>query len=1091
MTFAQTRSSDPTTSVWVSASAGTGKTKVLVDRLIRILYQGTPINHIVCLTFTKAAALEMRERLLARLRIDSAAHDIAATLYESLLESPESLKVMTLHAYCQGLLQKFPFEAGVLPFFDVLDDDQAYQLLMRALNNVLQSPPTEAIADAIEGVSQWMGEYVFERCLVDAFSKWHKVRHLERTYPNPTDYRAALEHAFPADFSGDTLLESTAPFIDIAETVRLLRASPQTMDQTLGEALLTDRTATGLAPHLFLTKDGSPRKKIVSADFKKKNPSASMALEDFANYIHTRQQRQNYEGWLDANSHFWHIVQAVLDVFQTLKTDQGLLDYHDLILHSLALFSDDLSLSFVHQRLDYTIDHILVDEAQDNSPEQWLFILKLVDLFIRDDTPHRSFFVVGDMKQSIYGFQGAVPHLFETLAGTFESILTSRGHTFMRLTLDDSFRTTPEILHIVDTIFSANQSANHVAGIGTYINHKPHRTDQGWVGAVLRSKDDLKHNTHDYDRDHDDAKETLEWKVFDRYESELSNDQILASDVAEHIQKILTEGWTLPSLAQKHTFESNQPRPIEPRDILILQRNRGALAGDIIRALKQRNIAVEGPDRIHLATRQCIQDIMAIMRFLCLPEDDMALAHILKSPFANDGKGFDEETLFNVCHADIYHCRSDSLWRVLCEQEANPTIDQELDLRTIDPIYCALISLTQSLKTWLSLVDYERPSFLLKSIITPALSAFENRLGADVHLLFDTFLDTVMDLEVKASTLSEVLFQLEQSMPIIKRDPTTPTGVRLMTVHGSKGLEAPFVILVDRDERLDLAKENLLWAKIDDASTGEVVDIFCLKPKATMTIEAMQALRDNALIAKKEENNRLLYVALTRPRDALLVIGGGEWTRIVHHARQSTHSESVPPFFHGAIPGSKEHQHEQADAMLPPWIDERYVDGEKSTAARTLSDPLPDQQTKAMQRGIGIHYLIEMLIKTPKDRWDILFEKAKEYDLTENDIRTVYDMVISSDFSFLFGQSACNTWTEMEVMHNGKLYRIDRIVEMEDAFWILDFKTGKRCVTSAYVQQLTVYRDLVSQMIPPCDNKKDIRLFLVWTDALMLEEIRL
>ena len=167
------------------------------------------------------------------------------------------------------------------------------------------------------------------------------------------------------------------------------------------------------------------------------------------------------------------------------------------------------------------------------------------------------------------------------------------------------------------------------------------------------------------------------------------------------------------------------------------------------------------------------------------------------------------------------------------------------------------------------------------------------------------------------------------------------------------------------------------------------------------------------------------------------------------------------------------------------------MDGEKSTAARTLSDPLSEQQTKAMQRGIGIHYLIEMLIKTPKDRWDILFEKAKDYDLTETDIRAVYDMVISSDFSFLFGQSACNTWTEIEVIHDSTLYRIDRIVEMEDAFWILDFKTGKRCITSTYVEQLTIYRDLVSQMMPPCDRKKDIRLLLGWTDALMLEEISL
>ncbi|MDP3371944.1 MAG: UvrD-helicase domain-containing protein [Candidatus Paracaedibacteraceae bacterium] len=1043
MTFSQKRASDPKTSVWVSASAGTGKTKVLVDRLIHILYSGTPIRHIVCLTFTKAAAVEMQERLLKRLQQDAAkeskvnnnesntsAPSFAAKIYEELLESPESLKIMTLHGYCQSLLQKFPFEAGVTPFFDVLDDDNAYQLLMESLNHVLQSPETEEIACAIEGVSDFMGEYTFENCLMDAFSRWHKVRHLERAYENPELYKSALLDAFPLDLD-----EALDPGIQLTSLIDALSESTQNMDKTLATALASD----GLLPNLFLTKEGKPRKKIISADFKKKNADMAEELDAYAHYVHQKSLVELHANWITANKNFWQIVQAVLTHFGMLKAKKGVLDYHDLILHSLALFSDDLALAFVHQRLDYTIDHILVDESQDNSPEQWLFILKLVDLFIREDTPNRSLFVVGDVKQSIYGFQGAVPHLFESLVYTFEHTLKSRGHRFERLTLDDSFRTVSEILQTVDNVF--NKMRN---GMGAYTKHRAFRRDAGWVGTTLLTKVDFKAEETNENQE-TDTKEGA-WPIITQYEAKTSKDSILAEHVADDIQKALNERWLLPSVN----------RAVEAKDVLILLRSRGSLAAEIIRALKQRNIAVEGPDRIQLNTRLAIQDVMCMLRFLCLPQDDMSLAHVLKSPFANDGHGFDEATLFELCYN-----REGSLW-------------QELS-RSADPDH---VKMTTLLKDLLARVDYDAPSFLIRAMIEPAYSAFLNRLGSDVHLLFESLLNTVMDIEKGAPTLAEVLFKLEKSMPIVKRDPTAPTGVRIMTIHGSKGLEAPFVVLVDRDERIDLAKENLLWPKIDDQNSGEIIELFCLKPKSALTIESILALRENAMDTMREERNRLLYVALTRPRDALLVVGSGPWTELIDECIQiqgdtvslqkdTTHADAITM---------------KLDQPLPEWMHQKY---NEKTQKSILFDE-PEIQTAAMKRGEMIHRLIEALTKTTRDRWNTVLTYFKEDGVAEADLIKVSALAHNPEFSHLFNNDYIRAWSEIEVVSNGTLHRIDRLIETNEAFLIVDFKTGEQRNVQGYRDQLATYKTAISPMI----GAKPVRTYLFWTDALVLEEVK-
>lgn len=1117
MTQAQKAASDPTRSVWVSASAGTGKTKVLVDRLLAILYNKTPISNIICLTFTKAAALEMRSRLLHRLQFDALDHceraNLASTILENILESPESLKIMTMHAYCQSLLQKFPFEAGITPFFKIMDESLVQKMLMQSMDVILTSPPTMDVENAIEGIAENLGEHVFKDSLIKTFSKWHRLRHLQRLYPTIDDLKKTFYHNFgelEAPFEPEILSD-----IDLGKSLsNILLQSTKDVDRKIGAALAIQDLSQLTA--CLLKRDGDVRQRLYSADFKKKHPHMCCYIEDIAHYLAELNVSLHYERWMKANFDFWIVIQKILDQFAQLKEKDNSLDYHDLILHTLALLSDDLNLAYIHQRLDYTLEHILVDEAQDNSPEQWLLIYKLVDLFIREDTPHRTLFVVGDMKQSIYGFQGAAPHLFETLRGEFQSLLTDRKHVFESITLRDSFRTTPEILQLVDRVFEKKindfDNAYH-SGMGE-VQHHSHRTDPGWV--VFKSLQDKMLLDENIENESDAIEDSIvndsssiDWQIFDEYKAVSNDDQILAKEVAKSVEKILQSKWIVPST---NTC-------IEAKDILILMRNRGKLNQLIIQALKQLSIPTEGPDRLVLSNRLAIHDILALLRFLCLPQDDWSLVHVLKSPLVNDGKGFDESVICRICVN-----RTFSVWGFLQQNISSSACQTMLSHDDL-----ALASTVQQLKHWLSLVDYDSPHEILNTIISDTIGAFENRLGKDVHLLFEALLDTVLELQQTHSTLSELLYALEEHMPIIQRDPTKPKGTRIMTIHGSKGLEAPVVILVDRKERHNLAKESVLWADATVNEYGEISPLICLRPKSTLKVDSLQNLRAEVLQQFIEEKNRLLYVALTRPRDGLLVIGSGQWTSHVGKIIQANNEISTNSIESSLSIISHDDQFASCEGQsfnyntqivepnttieIPNWYHKTFDDEQNFVTHNQLAgveidkivsdeveirnryislmkdvDIMFDEDlSKALERGIIIHYAFEMLCKTPKTQHDVVWDILKDLGLPLNDKNKIL---------YFFNHDLCKRFfepeqyiradCEVDILHNKQLFRIDRLIEFEDEVWILDYKTGKRPLKNTYIKkyhnQVKFYQDIVKNLYD-----KKINIALLWVDEFALE----
>ncbi len=1110
---AQRIASDPSTSVWVSASAGTGKTKVLIDRLFNILAQGTPLSHIICLTFTKAAAFEMHERLVLRLEHEARSHSQhskrAATILEELLESPESLKIMTLHAFCQGLLQRFPFEARLTPFFKVLDEQQTQQMLTQALNEVLLDTTKQDCVEAIACLSLQYGEGVFKDTLIQTFQNWHKVRSLARIVPTAKAYEEMLEANLIADEEG--ALSYSAFNVDEAyrqSCIHTLRSFDAQKEEELAKALSAGDEAFFKA---ITKKDGTLYSRLLSAAFQKKHPDIAQDLIHHANCLYQAKQLELLKNWIAHNGQFWTIVQAVLEHYTTQKTTLNLLDYHDLILHGLALLSDDLDLSYIHQRLDYIIEHILVDEAQDNSLEQWQFIYQLVQLFISWDTPHRSLFVVGDLKQSIYGFQGAAPEIFELMEDKLRALLIERNHEFTSITLDKSYRTTKQILSVVDQVFNSSIKSSSASDHDTIfkmgmpqVNHSAHRTDNGWVECDTLTDDDQQSTLTDKaepspdDLMDDNLQQTsFLWDIMTHYTIKQSGDQKLATSVALRVQELLASTWVSPSTNQ----------PVQPQDILILLRSRGALAPLIIKALNRLHIPTEGIDQLKLDSNLIVADLMAILKFLSLPSDDWSLCHLLKSPFINKGKGLTEELLL-----EIGANRTTSLWGALQqhaqgEQSPNATLFQDC---------------VTTLKTWLKLVDYETPYHLLSHITRAQLHHMQERLGRDAKIIVDAILTLVHERQQQCPTLSAMLESLEESLPLLKRENTKPTGVRLMTIHGSKGLEAPCVLLIDRKSVQTLTQDKIIWPKNLTLPDHMTHPVFCLRPLANLKHPSLALLTQDIKDSAQEERNRLLYVALTRARDGLWVIGQGDWAKGItaslkdlpstsfHEIRQQQADEKLiisTPLNEKPTNIAKELKlFKDAMTHVPSPLTQIKISLKKDYTSTLTSLNLAEishedgmSASILAKRGEMIHALFEVcerlshVITNQVTFKTLLTDKGKKLGLTHIDIARVLDVwhhpTCQSFFAQLKNESTATSVCEMSLSHMGNLIRLDYCVETPASLIIIDFKTGKRGLTTKttftkYYQQLEKYAMALSGI-----KTKPIRKILLWVDSGIIEEV--
>ncbi len=1064
---------DPRVSCWVAASAGTGKTKVLVDRLARLLLEGYAPEKLLCITFTKAAAAEMQQRLLEQLKrwaiadpetlqkelshlLDqNPSSEIvkrAQSLFFITLDTPGGLKIQTIHSFCQVLLQRFPLEADIDPCFNLISEEKAHQMLSDAQEKVF-SAPSEALKFWLTHLTTEFSDGRFEEMLQNLHHQKASFYYFLSCYPSPDDYQQILEQFL-------NFRETVSPISpEILKHIgQILEKQPHRTDQKLGLKLSEKNDQDLEDPTLFLTKEGTLRKNLTSQAFVKEFPDLYQRLQQQANYHFMSQQNLYHKKIVEGTMAFVHVAKAIFETYQDDKKHQGVLDFEDLIAATNRLLQKPGISDWVFYKLEGGFEHILVDEAQDTSPAQWHVLQQMLSLLLIPDHPHRTLFVVGDIKQSIYSFQGAKPLLFASLQPFFQQELEAQGRPWRSVQLQVSFRTTPAVLNIVDHIFQ-----KHPEGVQFYekIQHISYRQEAAGLVEIWPALQPLK-------------KEKTEelWPLPLEQKESLTAGALLAQQITTKIQMLLDSKDILPSTGKRTC----------PGDILILIQRRADWIPLLLQNLKRQQIPVAGMDRLNLKDHLAVLDMIALGRFLCLPQDDYSLACVLKSPLLNRGHGIREEDLFTLCHN-----RESSLWESLQQHQDQKDVFKDC---------------VDFLKLWLSQVDYASPFALYHSILCQTEKFFIARLGHDCEDVLYAFLQQALAYEQQENaTLQGFIDFINDQETEIKRI-TSPCAdqVRIMNVHGAKGLQSPIVILADSGDQPTLQKELFLWHEAEKP-------LFLLKPPQAYETEVLKGLKQSALDRQSHEQRRLLYVALTRPQDRLYITGlsrrsePGEWYQIIESILQKV---GKPTPEGGWCYQPQNFQHDLSTPYLPQplwlptWFTEKPLKQDLWRTPRSaMSKDSNPAVTKSQERGILLHHLFEILGQK-KRPWTFegLFETAQRWWdhhhrpvlLKEHDFKKVIDILLDPAYEVFFGP---HSRAEVEIKVADFLGRIDRLAILEDTAFILDYKTSGRVPTHsdalepAYRQQLNLYREAIQKI----DNNFKVRTFLLWTEGPELMEI--
>lgn len=874
---AQADAADPTASAWVNANAGAGKTFVLTNRVLRLLLSGTPPERILCLTYTKAAAAEMSTRVFAQLAgwVTADKDDLIAslteligrpplapevalarTLFTRAIETPGGLKVQTIHAFCERLLQRFPLEAGVPPGFKILDDPKGREIKARAIDATLREAtehPHTAIGKALTTVIRYAADKMFDDLLSKAIEQRSWLDAASRLKPGKKsdDYSGAEAYlravlGIEPTASIETLMTARANVL-ADETLHALRdlllsggatdiKHAATINDVLAAPSLRAR-GDYLADYLLTADHSAPRDKVMSVALSRREPGLDAQAKSAQSALLDIEQSLKCLAMLDASAALYRLAGAVLHRYTDAKKASGALDFEDLIVSTTNLLATSDTTDWVLYKLDGGLDHILVDEAQDTSPSQWMIIAALAREFYSGSGARdcaRTVFAVGDEKQSIYSFQGAAPEMFAEMGAAFARLAEAAAAPMRRVPLNLSFRTVAPVLQAVDRVFANSSRTPGLTTSSDPIAHVAHRIGQAGlveIWPVISPDDVTPINAWD------PLADTTPRAPANR----------LAEQIAETIGTWLETREHLPS----------QDRPIRAGDIMILVRKRHPFAVPMVAALKARGIPVAGADRVNLTDQIVVQDLLVLGDFLTLPEDDLALATILKGPIF----GLDDDQLLVLAHA-----RKGTLWKSL------------LNAAETD---AAFKPAAETLKRWRAKADFLPPFEFFSSVLDRdgARTAMLHRLGQEAADAIDEFLDLALAYDDGAPpSLTGFLADLRKHNREIKRDMDLQRDeVRIMTVHGAKGLEAPIVFLPDTctTSTGDSQATRLLTISVgaDAGAAAGLPDPIVWPVKGTSSLPIIQRAKAEKAESDARERNRLLYVAMTRARDRLYVAG--------------------------------------------------------------------------------------------------------------------------------------------------------------------------------------------------------------------------
>jgi ATP-dependent helicase/nuclease subunit A len=1090
---------DPSLSAWVSAHAGTGKTYTLANRVARLLLDDVPPQRILCLTYTKAAAAEMAGRLFKQLgewamfddaalaeslkKIGAGSRDAnglrkARRLFANALETPGGLKIQTIHSFCQYILARFPIEAGVPPAFDVLDEQTARELIAAARVSVLEraGEGEQKLSDAAGYLATHAGEGKLNYILASALGTERRIfeRFLERFGGDfdkmeaaiaqahavaPGERHEAIEDVFCAEMK-----EAEATLRAILRWLSGGKSTDGKLAQSLARALESESYDDFRS--VFFTTGSKPRAKLATNGLIAESGELHMQFQEAAIRFHDAELRCRGARAAALASAALTLAEAAHAEYAHAKRVRGVLDYDDLIVETLRLLEKREATGWVLYKLDGGLDHILIDEAQDTSPEQWRIVRNLAQEFFAGQGARaesgraRTLFVVGDEKQSIFSFQGADPTQFEINREHFRQ---HAAENFLSVGLTKSRRSAQEILDFVDAVFAGDEIREGVSS--TEIRHQTARENA--VGRVVFWPT-IK-PVEEPERD--------PWQAPVDIEPEWSPVVQLAAKVAGNIRK-----WT-----DGHSYLPDHAEAIRPGDIMVLMPRREPFASELIRQLKQRGVPVAGADRIHLLEQIAVMDLMAFGQFVLLPEDDLNLASLLRSPLV----GISEEELYTLA-VD----REGTLWRALDAR------------RDETPSFSFAHTLLAEAR---SRADFSPPFEFYAQALGPGggRKRLLARLGAEANDAIDEFLSLALSYErLNTPSLEGFLHWLETGDAEIRRDMDRGRNeVRVMTVHGAKGLEADIVILPDTTTIPEGASRHAallydghsVFFPVSDADAPECVR--AAKAKA----------HDEAL----REHRRLLYVALTRAKDELHICGfegkrgvkAGSWydlMRPIAEARGLMVGED-DDIVRAPAPAiaADEMTSSPITVELPGWANKRAKQTQAQPRLIRPSEAVEGDEpvrssprgAKRFDRGLFVHALLAHLadlvgVERVSAARRYLSANKVEEDVAEKLIEETLAVLDHPEFAAAFAPgSLAEAAIVADLPELGAearvIGRLDRLAVSDEAILAIDFKTNRpaplevSAVAPLYLAQMALYRAALGKVFPG----RRIDCALVWTEG--------
>ncbi|WP_410529930.1 UvrD-helicase domain-containing protein [Wolbachia endosymbiont (group A) of Clivina fossor] len=1194
---------NPNFSVWVNASAGTGKTKILIDRVLRLLLENK--RNILCLTFTNAAANEMENRIhsiLSKWAICSESElimdleqldllqirkketwipvsrtgmtgddaeitendaEVIAPHNHDLSENPVAhpstssqhpylssqhpylssqhpylssqcvtlgsrknkdyltrarrlfselenlgLTIQTIHAFCYKLISNFPIEAGIAPNCTLSECKELHSIIFnKVLHNETVQDDINLIATEIDenklrdllytlcikrSISENDSEYIKDK--LSAPDEIHDLQ--SETTEHIKRLAEILSEGSKRDQSYSEILYDwcnrflvKSPIIPPLSVIPARDAGIQkkrNMDPSVsysdGTGMERKDTRIEDLAKVFLKSESHEKKSISSIATKstlEKFRDAEQIIESVQNVVFTHIKDMNSYQIFKRTSSLLGIFKVYVDLYSSEKSKNALLDYNDIIGLATNLLSNPNYKDWILFNLDQKIDHILVDEAQDNSISQWKIITNLCDEFFAGNDEKRTLFVVGDVKQSIYRFQGANPHLFNYMQQYFHT--KTGGRDWISCQLEKSFRSTPEVLMLVDRIF--NNFRAEISFVDNEIKHVPHReNDQGYIEiwpALPKCKEK--------------EQRALQIPLTCR-ENYIITDRLLAQTIANRIHNWLNEGRILVA----------KDRHIEPRDIVILVRQRNVLVDYIISELKKANVPVVGRDYFRIMDYIAVQDLIALAEFLLLQANDLALANALKSPLFN----FTEDDLFNIA----YDRKEHSLWERI--QDYSVVIYSELNY---------LINLSR----------IESPLALFTHILRTGKKKFAARLGLECFEVLDEFMNLVLQFE--NPSLQAFVQWIKENNPEIKNDMQSErNAVRIMTIHKSKGLQAPIVFLVDTNT-VPRNSESIIF-------DGTEVPFWCGKNN--------NAYCDQVKREKKLEDYneylRLLYVALTRAEDELYILSKepvqkGSWYDLITQYGEPYEKKQayLQPIFKEKVEvlcvnANYPYIYKKRDYFdvpvisLPPnlsmsfqclTLESSKKEGEPASAthspvsfqhlmleSREKEAWIPVSATWMTNRGTGmtessaetkdsytrgliIHSILQYMPKIEKERRKNWVRKYLDNINTSEDKDEIYSKILAFNekYGYLFDLEGKSEITLSGIIDGEPvLVRLDRLCITQDKAIIIDYKSHRNVSVSLLNEikkQMLTYKTLVQEIYP----NKQVECVVIWVEDLTIQ----